>query len=304
MNALDFVAFDSPNLKPLADTGVNIFINWMEIRPLNRHGKFNAHKNLNPNVATLRIFPGITSSTVKAFLSPPIQGVILETYGAGNVPTTRTDILKLIKEACDRGVVIVNCTQCKKGYVSDLYATGKALAALGVVPGGDLTPECALTKLSYLLGKNRSAAEVRILMQRNLRGEMSNLSTLRPMDNYQFISVEEHESALSKITPITPTSTLEVNYSRTSPIEDLQHLLMPVFLDISQPHDETAPRKCKALMRVIIPGERYRKGVITTGKTFDEAKQKAAQILNDVIRDSFTAQATDSLKNRKSIVFQ
>lgn len=67
---------------------------------------------MNPNVASLRLFPGITDTTIQSFLAPPIQGVVLETYGAGNIPT-RTGILATLKEACDRGVVVVNCTQCK-----------------------------------------------------------------------------------------------------------------------------------------------------------------------------------------------
>ncbi len=73
--------------------------------------RFQAHKQLNSNVAVLRIFPGITDSTFRAFLAPPIQGVVLETYGAGNAPNSRPELLQLLKEACDRGVIIVNCSQ-------------------------------------------------------------------------------------------------------------------------------------------------------------------------------------------------
>jgi lysophospholipase len=68
---------------------------------------------MNPNVATLRIFPGITEATVRAFLMPPIQGIVLETYGAGNAPNNRPELLHALREATDRGIVIVNCSQCK-----------------------------------------------------------------------------------------------------------------------------------------------------------------------------------------------
>jgi lysophospholipase len=90
--------------------------------------------------ATLRLFPGITVATVRAFLMPPTRGLILETFGAGNAPQ-RSDLSETLKEACNRGVVIVAISQCLKGSVSDAYETGRVLKQLGVVPGADMTPE-------------------------------------------------------------------------------------------------------------------------------------------------------------------
>jgi len=38
----------------------------------------------------------------------------LESYGAGNAPDKRKDILQALKEATEKGIIIVNCTQvCK-----------------------------------------------------------------------------------------------------------------------------------------------------------------------------------------------
>ncbi|KAI8372952.1 asparaginase-domain-containing protein [Radiomyces spectabilis] len=173
ISAVDFEAFDSPNLAPLVDVGINIDVRWPLVLRPTQIAKFQAHKQLNTNVASLRLFPGINETTVRAFLAAPIQGVVLETYGAGNAPS-RPDLLAAIKEACDRGVVIVNCTQCRKGLVNDAYATGKQLALIGVVAGADMTPECALTKLSYLLGKTpNDPDQVRRMMTKNLRGELT-----------------------------------------------------------------------------------------------------------------------------------
>jgi lysophospholipase len=71
---------------------------------------------------------------------PPIRGVVLQTYGAGNAPQ-RADLMSALKEACDRGVVIVAISQCAKGSVSDTYETGRTLLQNGVVYGADMTPE-------------------------------------------------------------------------------------------------------------------------------------------------------------------
>ncbi|KAG0324347.1 hypothetical protein BGZ99_001961 [Dissophora globulifera] len=160
-------------------------VDWSEVVRPTSLSRFRAHKSMNPNVASLRLFPGITDSTIRAFLAPPIQGVVLETYGAGNAPSTRADLIAAIKEACDRGVVIVNCTQCKRGLVTDSYQTGKVLYNAGVIPGNDMTPECALTKLSYLLGHNLPIPKVREMMTKNLRGE---LTVIQPRTRFSYIN--------------------------------------------------------------------------------------------------------------------
>ena len=88
----------------------------------------------------MRLFPGITAATVRAFLSPPTRGLILETFGAGNAPQ-RLDFMNALQEACERGVVVVAISQCSKGSVSADYETGRGLLNIGVVSGGDMTPE-------------------------------------------------------------------------------------------------------------------------------------------------------------------
>jgi lysophospholipase len=171
----DFNAFASPNLPPLVNVGIDIVVNWNEVIRQTSLRRFRAHKRLSPHVATLRLFPGITAATVQAFLAPPIRGVVLETFGAGNAPQ-RKDLMSALREACERGVVIVAITQCAKGSVSNAYETGRTLLQAGVVPGGDMTPECALTKLSYLLSKPELSAEgVRSLVGAPLRGELTGI---------------------------------------------------------------------------------------------------------------------------------
>jgi 60kDa lysophospholipase len=111
VNALDFSAFDSPNLRPLVNVGIYIDVSWQDVWKPRSIDRFSAHKKMQPSVASLRLFPGITEATVRAFLSPPICGVVLETYGSGNAPSNRPELLKIIQEACERGIIIVNCSQ-------------------------------------------------------------------------------------------------------------------------------------------------------------------------------------------------
>ncbi|XP_054155879.1 L-asparaginase-like, partial [Oppia nitens] len=167
-------AFDSPNMPPLATIGININVDWNNVFRWPTIAKFCVHSILSRNVGLLRLFPSISVETIQAFLMPPIEGVVLQTYGAGNAPSNRADILAELRAATDRGVLIVNITQCFSGQVMASYETGNALVKAGVICGSDMTPEACLTKLSYVLSKHQwTIAEKRKMIETNLCGELS-----------------------------------------------------------------------------------------------------------------------------------
>lgn len=63
-----------------------------------------------------------------------MQGVVLQTYGSGNAPDNRPELINILKEASDIGVIIINITQCTKGCVNASYATGKVYMMKGLFP--------------------------------------------------------------------------------------------------------------------------------------------------------------------------
>jgi 60kDa lysophospholipase len=79
----------------------------------------------------------------------------------------------------NRGIVVVNVSQCVSGFVSPVYAPGTQLGRAGVIFGLDLTAEAALTKLSYLLALDLTVEEINERLSQSLRGEMT--ETTRPV---------------------------------------------------------------------------------------------------------------------------
>jgi 60kDa lysophospholipase len=180
ISASSFEAFASPNCEPLAKvTSVGINVNWHLVRRPRTLSKLDTQLFLDTgHVACLRVFPGIQPAMIDSVLRVPgLRGLILETFGAGNVPEGDDGSLTaVIRSAVERGIVIVNVSQCYSGTVSPLYAPATILGRAGVIFGHDLTTEAALTKLSYLLAQPQlSYDDIVMQMALSMRGEMTEL---------------------------------------------------------------------------------------------------------------------------------
>ena len=170
----DFEAFDSFNYPLLAEAGIKIKYNTRNILEVGKESKLNVFKVFDRNVASLKLFPGITKEFVSHFMKTPgLKAMVLETFGSGNAMSEEW-FLSLLKKGIDKGIVIVNVTQCKGGGVDQSkYESGNSLEAIGVISGGDITFEAAITKLMLLLGGKTSTEKIKTKFLSPFCGEIS-----------------------------------------------------------------------------------------------------------------------------------
>jgi L-asparaginase len=173
INAEHFEAFASLNYPPLVESGVHLLVHNEVLYVANRRKKLKVHKKMVSDILLLKMFPGINEQTIQYLLSyPALKGVVLESYGSGNV-TNEAWFLKLLKEKIQEGIPVINVTQCSGGSVTmGLYETSVGLQKIGVISGKDSTTEAALAKLMYLLGQNISKNSFKTIFETSLRGEM------------------------------------------------------------------------------------------------------------------------------------
>lgn len=169
-----FEAFDSPNFPPLGIAGTEVEVFAERIRPVAVPHEFQLCPLATARIATIRLFPGLSADVVRHVFDQPLEAVILQTFGVGNGPTNDRPLMEAIAAASERGIVVVNLTQCHQGHVAMAeYATGGALADAGVVSGGDMTFEATLAKLQYLFGLNLPVAEIRRRISLDHVGELT-----------------------------------------------------------------------------------------------------------------------------------
>ena len=171
-NSENFDAFLSPNFTALAEVGVHFKLNEAQLRKPS--AAFSFKSGLSADVALLKVFPGFSAKVFQSvFDNQYLKGLVLETYGTGNIPQDK-HLIAGLQRLSERGVHVMVVTQCVKGSVElGRYATSTDLKALDVCSGHDITSEAAVTKMMHVLANYSSSETIKSLLRKSLRGEMT-----------------------------------------------------------------------------------------------------------------------------------
>jgi len=173
ISATDLHAFASPNYPPLAKIGTSIVYNSM-IPQRAPEESFRVRELKKIPIGIIKVFPGIQFELFEEIMSESLKGIVLETFGAGNIPGSADAILPIVRKAHENGTVLVICSQCMQGSVSlGTYETSAALKSAGAVCAYDMTTEAAVAKLYYLFSCGYDADTVKQKMEEDLSGEIS-----------------------------------------------------------------------------------------------------------------------------------
>lgn len=142
--------FDSPNYPHLADVGIAIRYNTAALLRQKEYAEIEFLPFSEIPIGVLKVFPGIQFGLFEEIVTEKLSGIVLETFGAGNISGGADKLLPIIKRAFSSGAVIAVCSQCPAGTVMlGTYETSASLKSAGAVSGKDVTTEATVTCLPY-----------------------------------------------------------------------------------------------------------------------------------------------------------
>ena len=173
-SADDLIAFTSPSYPALAEVGIDIRYSRRALQLPEQPAAFKMREFKSVPIAVLKMFPGMRFDLLEPIITKKIQGVILEAFGSGNIPSQDTALVNSIRRASEGGTLIAVCSQCYQGTARiGTYAASSKLGEFGAVSCLDMTTEAAVAKLYYLFSQDMETEALKRAMETNLRGEMS-----------------------------------------------------------------------------------------------------------------------------------
>jgi L-asparaginase len=174
INTNDLQAFQSPNHAPRGHLGVEW--KWRKVPVADAPELIQIPVMESGAVTLMMLFPGVQVEHLQGLLGPQVKGAVLLSYGTGNGPDQNQALLDHFKQATDRGIVIVNVSQCGAGAVNtQAYAAGSALVKAGLTSGIDMTFEAAFVKLHFLIGVGKTPEQIRQVFAEPLAFENQSL---------------------------------------------------------------------------------------------------------------------------------
>lgn len=155
----NIATFQSPQYGPIGIvTKRGIYFHHM---PINRDCY--EIKHLTKRVVLLKAYAGMDTELVAAVRNLPVDGLVIEALGQGNLPpNTVSEIILLLEE----NIPVVLVSRCFNGIVQDIYSYiggGKHLKDLGVIFTNGLSGQKARLKLMVALETTTDMTELQEL---------------------------------------------------------------------------------------------------------------------------------------------
>lgn len=166
INALNIDAFDAPESGPIGYVaGEDVLLTRCRFDRCETPRPIIAANAIEPNVPLLACYTGMDGTLVEHLREQKIAGLVVEGFGAGNVPPGLVPALEqLIKD----DIPVVLTTQCPQGGVWPIYAYPGGAADLqkkGVILGGRLSGAKARIQLMVALGAKLPYERLKELFQ-------------------------------------------------------------------------------------------------------------------------------------------
>lgn len=160
--------FDSPKFPSLVDFNVEVEMHpWRTVR---RKRVLDCRPKFDRNVVLFTLTPGMPEAFLDAVLASKPHGIVLRAYGVGMLPE---NLFPWVRRVTDLEIPLVITSQTLRGS-TDLHRFRKQLTLekLGVVSGKNMSFECAVAKLMWVIANVKGYRRIREMMEKDLVGEL------------------------------------------------------------------------------------------------------------------------------------
>jgi L-asparaginase/Glu-tRNA(Gln) amidotransferase subunit D len=181
VSELDYVAFESPaypELAPINSGNVSFkrspFVSRVDMNGLSQDSplpKIEITDGFGPTPLEIAVNPDfeITEGLKEAFKNEAYKGIIMRSFGAGNIPD---DLISAIEELNAIGIPVLIGVSYPGAGMNPKYVVGDAPIKAGAIPTGNMLTHTALIKLRMLQNKGLSLEEIKQEMPKDYYGEV------------------------------------------------------------------------------------------------------------------------------------